>query len=73
METTAAAIIASSVMFSCTAIVLTGLAWFTAVHSRHRRTAFHESESAQDELRAELAEVSARVVAIQRLLVDSVE
>ncbi|MFE2373296.1 hypothetical protein [Streptomyces sp. NPDC059398] len=73
METTAAAIIASSVMFSCTAMVLTGLAWFTAVHSRHRQAAIRSSDRTQDELRAELAEVSARVVAIQRLLVDSVE
>ncbi|MER7727948.1 hypothetical protein [Streptomyces sp. NPDC096323] len=73
MNSAASAVIASSIMLSSTILVLAGLFWFATERARDRGAAARAAAAERDGLRAELAEVSARVVAIQRLLEDAVD
>nr|WSW67741.1 hypothetical protein OG461_16825 [Streptomyces sp. NBC_00995] len=60
-------------MLSSTILVLAGLFWFTSDRARDRGAAAREAAVDREGLRTELAEVAARVVAIQRLLEDAAE
>lgn len=73
MNSAASAVIASSIMLSSTILVLAGLFWFTSDRAGERSRSARRATAEQEGLRAELAEVSARVVAIQRLLEDAAE
>lgn len=73
MNSAASAVIASSIMLSSTILVLAGLFWFTSDRARDRGAAAREAAVDREGLRTELAEVAARVVAIQRLLEDAAE
>lgn len=73
VNSAASAVIASSIMLSSTILVLAGLFWFTTERARDRGAAARDAAAEQEGLRTELAEISQRVAAIQRLLEDSVE
>ena len=68
MDVTAGAIIVSSVMLSCSTLVVAGLLWFSA-HLSGRRGAADR----QERMRTDLAEVSVDVKAIRALLEDSID
>ncbi|MFG2298729.1 hypothetical protein [Streptomyces sp. NPDC048603] len=68
MDSTAGAVIASSAMLSSTAVVVTGLVWLATSRARERRHADHAAAAVQRELRAEVAELTKSVGAMQRLL-----
>ncbi|MEV7617252.1 hypothetical protein [Streptomyces sp. NPDC089799] len=69
MDSTAGAVIASSAMLSSTAVVVTGLVWLATGRARERRHADLAAAAVQQrELRAEVAELTRSVGAMQRLL-----
>ncbi|MFJ8462644.1 hypothetical protein [Streptomyces swartbergensis] len=68
MDATAGAIIVSSVMLSCSTLVVAGLLWFSARLAGRRGAA-----DRQEWLGTELAEISADVKAIRALLEDSID
>ncbi|MER5935025.1 hypothetical protein [Streptomyces sp. NPDC002054] len=68
MDSTAGAVIASSTMLATTTLVVTGLLWFSNSLQRERRSADRAAVNLQRELHSEVAELSSRVGAMQRLL-----
>ncbi|QMU77971.1 hypothetical protein GXW83_22005 [Streptacidiphilus sp. PB12-B1b] len=60
-------------MLSSTTLAVAGMFWASMGHSRERRDLERRVSEIQLEVRGELAEVNARVVAIQRLLEDAVD
>ncbi|WKX69510.1 hypothetical protein [Streptomyces sp. XD-27] len=60
-------------MLSCTMFIVAALFWFSTGHTRRRYAAVERLAVEQKDLRNELAEVSGRIRAIQRLLEDPVD
>lgn len=67
MDSTAGAVLTSSVMLSTSTLVAAGLFWASANRGGGRRTA-ERAAAGQEELRADVAELCKRVGALQRLL-----
>ncbi|MEV8536068.1 hypothetical protein [Streptomyces sp. NPDC051211] len=68
MDSTAGSVIAGSALLASTTLVVTSLIWLSNGLMRERRTADSTAANLQRELRTEVAELSNRVGAMQRLL-----